>query len=148
MHKWFGEEKPVWRTPVASICVAPGAELNIGGMPRISVAKISGGGTVTGCDFVDVSEIEVACSGGTTAPVALSGSLAFAGAVTVTLTGGVDTLVNGETYPLVTGGTFSGLQGVNWTVAGLPPRQKSKVSVVGGALCLSLVPTGTSIIFR
>ena len=148
MHKWFGRAKPVWPEAYTSISVAAGATLNIKGDPILSVAKIGGGGTVSGGSFADVSEIEVACSGGATEPFSISGGVSFAQSVTVTLTGEPGTLVSGGTYPLVNASSMAGLENVTWTVEGLPARQRRKVSASGGTLSVTLVPAGTAIIFR
>ena len=148
MYKWMGRAKPVWPDAYTSISVAAGATLNITGDPILSVAKIGGGGTVTGGSFTDVSEIEVACSGGATEPFSFSGGISFAQAVTVTLTGEPGSLVSGGTYPLVNASSLDGLENVTWTVQGLPARQRRRVSASGGTLSVTLVPAGTAIILR
>ena len=148
MHKWMGRAKPAWPDVYASITVAAGATLNITGDPILSVAKIGGGGTVTGGSFTNVSEIEVRCAGGATEPFTYSGGISFAQSVTVTLAGEPGTLASGGTYPLVNASSLDGLENVTWTVQGLPARKRRKVSVSGGTLSLTLVPAGTAIGLR
>ena len=148
MHKWIGREKPVWPVALSSMDVAVGAVLNITGEPkRISVARVAGGGTVTGADLCGVSEIEVACTGGNTFPATFSGDVSFASDATVALVGETDTLVSGGTYPLMNAGNVIAGE-VEWTVTGIPVRRNRKVFVSGGTLMITLVPSGTAVTFR
>ena len=103
--------------------------------------------TVSGVPLCDVAVVEVACAGGTTAPATFSAGIAFAPAVTVALTGDAGSLEKGHAYPLVYAPSLA-VGGTVWTVTGLPPRQRSKISATGGMLSLTLVPKGSSVIFR
>ena len=147
MHKWMGEDKPVWPNAYSSIHVAAGAMLNLQCDAQLSVGRVSGGGTVSGVSLCNVAELEIACAGGTTAPITFSGDIAFAPTVTVMLAGETGTLESGGTYALASAPSVAA-EGTRWTVEGLPARQHYRVSAADGTLSLSLVPAGTVFLFR
>jgi hypothetical protein len=147
-QKWFNEETPRYRPArFDSLEVAAGAVVSVWGGAAVEVNTLRVDGTLTGnVSVVDNGEIVVTVANdGAVTPLGVTGSVKLAGGGTLRLAcDGVAKLQKG-TVPLF---ALEGAPGGVWTIAAPNVRNSFRLTVEDGSLVLTVIPKGTTIIFR
>jgi len=147
-QKWFNEETPRYRPArFDSLEVAAGAVVSVWGGAAVEVNTLRVDGTLTGnVSVVDNGEIVVTVANdGAVTPLGVTGSVKLAGGGTLRLAcDGVAKLQKG-TVPLF---ALEGAPGGVWTIAAPNVRNSFRLTVEDGSLVLTVIPKGTTVIFR
>ena len=147
-QKWFNEETPRYRPArFDSLEVAAGAVVSVWGGAAVEVNALRVDGTLAGdVSVADNGEIVVTVANdGTVMPLGVTGFVKLAGGGTLRLAcDGVAKLQKG-TVPLF---ALEGAPGGVWTIAAPNVRNSFRLTVEDGSLVLTVIPKGTTVIFR
>ena len=152
MWKWFEEgAKPVWTNAAYSaVSAAAGTTLAFADSPDIAVESLGGAGDISAGRIFGVSSLTVpAESVANGEHLVVSGELAFADSVAVTIVGSCGVLAPGD-YPLVEADSLENAELAGWTynLDSLSSRRRYAIVRVGNTIVLRVTSLGAVMIIR